>query len=144
MIVRDFRFTGDRRATPPAAAGPRMLVTMTSRRPQGLEFKAAPAMLAPRPATTTPAPTATKVNPARATVRMVAAVTSTVDEVGDRILPGAFARSIGSRPVLVCRGHDWNTAIGRVVERSRNSGPAIRRCPAPLGRAARGPARPGR
>jgi hypothetical protein len=80
------------------------LVTMTNLRPHALELKAAPALLAPRPQTSPPVAAATSVDPARATVRMVAAVTGTRDEVGDVILPGAFARSIATRPVV--RGHD--------------------------------------
>ena len=38
-----------------------------------------------------------------------------MDEVGDRIIPGAFARSLASRTPKVCRAHDWSTPIGRIV-----------------------------
>lgn len=55
------------------------------------------------------------VDPARATVRMVAAVSGTVDSVGDKIIPGAFQRSLRSRTPAVCRSHDWACPIGRIV-----------------------------
>ena len=55
------------------------------------------------------------VDPARATVTMVAAVSGTVDEVGDRIVPGAFTRTLRSRTTKVCLGHKWDTPIGRIV-----------------------------
>ena len=93
------------------------MVTMTSsdQAPAGLELKA-PVALAPRPEISTPpAEGAVSVDPSRATVTMIAAVTGTVDEVGDRIIPGAFARSLASRTPKVCRAHDWSTPIGRIV-----------------------------
>jgi len=68
------------------------LVTMTSsdQAPAGLELKA-PVALAPRPEVSAPASQgAVSVDPSRATVTMIAAVTGTVDEVGDRIIPGCL------------------------------------------------------
>ena len=40
---------------------------------------------------------AVSVGPTQATVTAIAAVTGTVDEVGDVTLPGAFMRSLASR-----------------------------------------------
>jgi len=67
-----------------------MVGMTTTQPPSGLELKS-PAMLAPRPEVTPAASAATTVDPVRATVRMVAAVTGTVDEVGDRIVPARSA-----------------------------------------------------
>ena len=90
-------------------------MTISTRPPIDLEIKATVA-LAPRPEVSTPAAAgAVSVDPSRATVTMIAAVTGTVDEVGDRIIPGAFARSLASRTPKVCRAHDWSTPIGRIV-----------------------------
>ena len=90
-------------------------MTSSDQAPAGLELKA-PVALAPRPEISTPpAEGAVAVDPSRATVTMIAAVTGTVDEVGDRIIPGAFARSLASRTPKVCRAHDWSTPIGRIV-----------------------------
>lgn len=49
-------------------------------------------------------------------VEFYAAVTGVRDEVGDIIVPGAFARSLKARLPRVCLGHDWNRPIGRTVE----------------------------
>jgi len=84
------------------------------RPPIGLEHKA-PVALAPRPDAVTPADAPVSVDPAKATVRMIAAVTGTVDEVGDKIIAGAFTRTLATRVPKVCRGHDWQTPIGRIV-----------------------------
>jgi hypothetical protein len=47
-------------------------------------------------------------------VTAVIAVTGVLDEVGDVIVPGAFADTLRERPrPKVCLGHDWNRPIGK-------------------------------
>lgn len=47
-------------------------------------------------------------------VTAVIAVTGVRDEVGDIIVPGAFANTLRERPKpKVCLGHDWNRPIGK-------------------------------
>lgn len=49
-------------------------------------------------------------------VTAVIAVTNVRDEVGDIIVPGAFADTLRERPKpKVCLGHDWNRPIGKTV-----------------------------
>jgi phage head maturation protease len=49
-------------------------------------------------------------------VTLIAAVTETVDHVADKIIPGAFTRSLRERPrPKIVLDHDWNRPIGRVV-----------------------------
>ncbi|GAA1083760.1 HK97 family phage prohead protease [Pseudonocardia alni] len=78
------------------------------------ERKAAAAPAAPETGETTDTGVL-RVDPARATVTAIAAVTGTVDLVSDRIVPGAFTKTLAARTPKVCRGHDWNVPIGRVV-----------------------------
>ena len=90
-------------------------MTISTRPPIDLEIKATVA-LAPRPEVSTPAAAgAVSVDPSRATVTMIAAVTGTVDEVGDVIIPGAFTRTLRGRVPKVYQGHQWNVPIGRIV-----------------------------
>lgn len=50
-------------------------------------------------------------------VTAVVAVTGVRDEVGDTIVPGAFAQTLRERPrPKVCLGHDWNRPIGKTRE----------------------------
>ncbi|MDQ3576790.1 MAG: HK97 family phage prohead protease [Actinomycetota bacterium] len=49
-------------------------------------------------------------------VELLAAVTGVRDDVGDLIVPGAFARTLRERPrPKVCLGHDWNRPIGKTL-----------------------------
>lgn len=78
---------------------------MTS--PTGLEFKTAAVV---------DAPAATDAAPAHeGVVEALVAVTGVRDDVGDVIVPGAFARTLKDRRPKVCLGHDWNRPIGRVL-----------------------------
>jgi phage head maturation protease len=93
-----------------------MVAVTTTERPPRPEHKTAALAPAPAPAVSTGDDTGpVKVDPARGTATVIAAVTGTVDEVGDRIIPGAFTRTLRSRTPKVCRSHDWATPIGRVT-----------------------------
>ena len=85
--------------------------------PYGLETKAA--VLAPPPATSTtppdPATGVTAVDEETGTVTAVAAVTGTVDDVRDILVPGCFGRSLRERTPALCVGHDWGRIAGRVL-----------------------------
>lgn len=110
---------GDRRATPPAAAGPVTLDRMTiSRPPAGLEFKA-PALLTPPPGTRAhraqPETGVTAVDPDTGVIEAIVAVTGVVDDVADEIVPGAFRRSLRVRQPAMCLGHDWNRVVGKPI-----------------------------
>lgn len=52
----------------------------------------------------------------RGTSRAIYAVTGVVDEVNDLIVPGAFARTLASRPVKTVWHHGWKDPVGVVVE----------------------------
>lgn len=52
----------------------------------------------------------------RGTSRAIYAVTGVVDEVADLIVPGAFARTLASRPVKTVWHHGWKDPVGVVVE----------------------------
>ncbi|MGW8387107.1 NUDIX domain-containing protein [Streptomyces albidoflavus] len=52
----------------------------------------------------------------RGSSRAIYAVTGVVDEVNDLILPGAFARTLASRPVKTVWHHGWKDPVGVVVE----------------------------
>ncbi|MFI5990278.1 NUDIX domain-containing protein [Streptomyces sp. NPDC051362] len=52
----------------------------------------------------------------RGTSRAIYAVTGVVDEVQDLILPGAFTRTLASRPVKSVWHHGWKDPVGVVVE----------------------------
>lgn len=51
------------------------------------------------------------------TAWVIAAVTGVVDDVADIITPGAFARTLSTRQIKGCAGHDWQrqTAIQRAA-----------------------------
>ncbi|MEU2968941.1 NUDIX domain-containing protein [Streptomyces ardesiacus] len=51
----------------------------------------------------------------RGTSRAIYAVTGVVDEVEDLILPGAFARTLSTRPVKTVWHHGWKDPVGVVV-----------------------------
>jgi len=73
-------------------------------------------MTAPGPDHSAPTPGAVEVDPARATVRFIAAVTGgEPDEVNDVLLPGCFRTSLLRRTPKVCLSHDWSKPIGRIV-----------------------------
>ncbi|MER7951961.1 NUDIX domain-containing protein [Streptomyces sp. NPDC096079] len=63
------------------------------------------------PLTTSPRPTIQ-----RGTSRAIYAVTGVVDEVSDLIVPGAFARTLATRPVKTVWHHGWKDPVGVVVE----------------------------
>lgn len=89
----------------------------STRPPVDLEHKRAALAPAPGPAVTTGDDTGpVEVDAERGTVTLIAAVTGTVDGVYDRIIPGAFTRTLreGPKPKVVL-GHDWNRPIGRVT-----------------------------
>ncbi|MFE4581016.1 NUDIX domain-containing protein [Streptomyces chartreusis] len=52
----------------------------------------------------------------RGTSRAIYAVTGVVDEVADLILPGAFTRTLASRPVKTVWHHGWKDPVGVVVK----------------------------
>ncbi|MER6616277.1 NUDIX domain-containing protein [Streptomyces xantholiticus] len=52
----------------------------------------------------------------RGTSRAIYAVTGVVDEVNDLIVPGAFARTLATRPVKTVWHHGWKDPVGVVVE----------------------------
>ncbi|MFK0279539.1 NUDIX domain-containing protein [Streptomyces sp. NPDC090499] len=52
----------------------------------------------------------------RGTSRAIYAVTGVVDEVDDLILPGAFTRTLASRPVKSVWHHGWKDPVGVVAE----------------------------
>ncbi|MDV6291281.1 HK97 family phage prohead protease [Streptomyces sp. UP1A-1] len=52
----------------------------------------------------------------RGTSRAIYAVTGVVDEVNDLIMPGAFARTLATRPVKTVWHHGWKDPVGVVVE----------------------------
>ncbi|MFI7415365.1 NUDIX domain-containing protein [Streptomyces sp. NPDC049627] len=52
----------------------------------------------------------------RGTSRAIYAVTGVVDEVADLIVPGAFARTLATRPVKTVWHHGWKDPVGVVVE----------------------------
>ncbi|MCG8971755.1 NUDIX domain-containing protein [Streptomyces sp. CL12-4] len=52
----------------------------------------------------------------RGTSRAIYAVTGVVDEVDDLIVPGAFARTLATRPVKTVWHHGWKDPVGVVVE----------------------------
>lgn len=52
----------------------------------------------------------------RGTSRAIYAVTGVTDEVEDFIVPGAFARTLASRPVKTVWHHGWKDPVGVVVE----------------------------
>ncbi|MFD5856050.1 NUDIX domain-containing protein [Streptomyces chartreusis] len=52
----------------------------------------------------------------RGTSRAIYAVTGVVDEVADFIVPGAFARTLATRPVKTVWHHGWKDPVGVVVE----------------------------
>ncbi|MGY4934921.1 NUDIX domain-containing protein [Streptomyces sp. 900116325] len=67
----------------------------------------------------TAAPPTRSVRPSttqRGTSRAIYAVTGVVDEVNDLIVPGAFARTLASRPVKTVWHHGWKDPVGVVVE----------------------------
>ena len=49
-------------------------------------------------------------------VTFVAAVTDTADEVGDVIVPGAFASTLRTRRPKIVTSHDWRRIAGRCAE----------------------------
>ncbi|QFG13244.1 hydrolase [Streptomyces phage Gilgamesh] len=51
----------------------------------------------------------------RGTSRAIYAVTGVVDEVNDLIMPGAFARTLATRPVKTVWHHGWKDPVGVVV-----------------------------
>lgn len=63
------------------------------------------------PLTRSPHPTSQ-----RGTSRAIYAVTGVVDEVADLIVPGAFARTLASRPVKTVWHHGWKDPVGVVVD----------------------------
>ncbi len=85
-----------------------------------------------------------RLDPARPTVTMIAAAAGTVVEVGDRIVPGAFTRSLRVHtPNEGLPGHQWNVPIGRVLS-VKQLPPGDPRLPRTTGSGRRGPSRPGR
>lgn len=48
-------------------------------------------------------------------VTFYAAITGTADEVGDVIVPGAFARTLATRRPKIVRAHDWRQLVGKVT-----------------------------
>jgi HK97 family phage prohead protease len=54
--------------------------------------------------------------PTTGVMEVLAAVIGVVDEVGDVIVPGAFADTLATRRPKVCLGHDWNRPIGKVLD----------------------------
>jgi 8-oxo-dGTP pyrophosphatase MutT (NUDIX family)/phage head maturation protease len=52
----------------------------------------------------------------RGTSRAIYAVTGVVDEVNDLIMPGAFARTLATRPVKTVWHHGWKDPVGVVIE----------------------------
>ncbi|MFF9901240.1 NUDIX domain-containing protein [Streptomyces longispororuber] len=64
------------------------------------------------PPTTPARPSTTQ----RGTSRAIYAVTGVVDEVNDLIMPGAFARTLASRPVKSVWHHGWKDPVGVVLE----------------------------
>ncbi|MGP4046824.1 NUDIX domain-containing protein [Streptomyces sp. 2A115] len=52
----------------------------------------------------------------RGTSRAIYAVTGVVDEVNDLIMPGAFARTLATRPVKTVWHHGWKDPVGVVLE----------------------------
>jgi HK97 family phage major capsid protein len=49
---------------------------------------------------------------------IIEAIVSTysVDSQGEKVVPGAFAKSLARRLPKICLGHDWSKAIGRTLE----------------------------
>lgn len=52
---------------------------------------------------------------AEGVVEALVAVTGVKDDVGDVIVPGAFARTLATRKPKVVLGHDWSRPIGRTL-----------------------------
>jgi hypothetical protein len=71
---------------------------------------------------------------------MIAVVADTVDEVGNRTVPGAFTRSLCVHTPKVCLGHQWNVPIGRVLS-VKQLLPVTRGCRAPPAASGRDPRR---
>ena len=95
---------------------PGTLDTMTSTRPpRDLQFKAAPALLEPRPGTVTGTDDGTPTDEGQGIVTGLAAVTGVRDDVGDIIEPGAMARTLRERTPQMCVAHDWGRVVGKVL-----------------------------
>ncbi len=52
---------------------------------------------------------------AEGVVEALVAVTGVRDDVGDVIVPGAFARTLKDRKPKVCLSHDWSRPVGRTL-----------------------------
>lgn len=78
--------------------------------PAGLEYKTFGVATAE-----IPAPLAGPDAKPQGYVKAIVAVTGIKDDVGDVIIPGAFARTLVERIPKVCLGHDWNRPIGRTL-----------------------------
>lgn len=79
--------------------------------PLDLEYKSAAVMVPDHPAM----PGSTEPDH-KGIVETLVAVTGVKDDVGDVIVPGAFARTLKSRKPKVVLGHDWNRPIGKVLD----------------------------
>jgi hypothetical protein len=72
--------------------------------------------LAERPLAVKDAQQVLEVDGLQGRVRAIVSVTGVVDEVGDVIEPGAYAKTLQKRVPKCCDGHDWAKPIGVAVE----------------------------
>jgi hypothetical protein len=49
-------------------------------------------------------------------VESIVSVTGIVDEVKDRIVPGAYAKTLSERKPKGVWGHDWNNPVSKTLE----------------------------